>query len=351
MDAAAGSMDDGEAPDEAARGDVRPARSTEPALREAQWFLHAIDLGAGQARFTRTNRQALSAQTFLDPRWSRAGAAETALPLDALADAPEPPRAPGIIWHSAFCCSTLIATCLDKPGKALALKEPMALVNLAQPGAGVSAPHPRLVRGAVRLLARSFDGRERVVIKPSNAANSLIEAAAPAAGPMLFLHSNLRWFLLSVVRGGEQRRAWVRPLLIQRLGADDLRRIGLDLALLTDLGAAALLWRLQMAEFEAAVARYGAQRARLLDCEAFLAAPEQALSELDAFFELGLGEAHMLETVRGPAFFRHAKNPRAAFDLTRHRRDLALAEQSLGQDLGLIIDWSAQVMAALSGHA
>ncbi|MBS0295204.1 MAG: hypothetical protein JSR45_02760 [Proteobacteria bacterium] len=351
MNAAADSVDDGRAPEEAARDEARPARISEPALRDAAWFLHAIDLAGRQARFTRTNRQALSAQSFLDPRWSRAGAAETALPLDALADAPEPPRSPGIIWHSAFCCSTLIAACLDKPGKALALKEPMALVNLAQPPPGVAAAHPRLVRGAVRLLGRAFEGRERVVIKPSNAANDLIEAMAPAAGPMLFLHSNLRWFLLSVVRGGEQRRAWVRPLLIRRLGADELRRLGLDLALLTDLGAAALLWRLQMAEFEAAVARYGPERTRLLDCETFLAAPERTLSELDAFFELGLGEAHVLETVRGPAFFRHAKNPRAAFDLTRHRRDLALAEQSLGQDLGLIIDWSARVMAALSGHA
>jgi hypothetical protein len=255
-----------------------------------------------------------------------------------------------MIWHSAFCCSTLIAACLDKPGKALALKEPIALVGLAQPLAGTAAPHPRLARGAVRLLGRAFEGRERVVIKPSNAANGLIDAAAPVAGPMLFLHSNLRWFLLSVVRGGEQRRAWVRPLLAQRLNDEEARRVGLDPALLTDLAAAALLWRLQMAEFEVAVARYGPTRARLLDCETFLAAPERTLGELDGFFELGLGEAHVVETVRGPAFFRHAKNPRAAFDLNRHRRDLALAEQGLGQDLGLIMDWSAQAMAALSGH-
>jgi len=323
----------------------------EPALRDAGWFLHTIDLSQGQARFTRTNRQALSAQTFLDPRWSRAGAAEAVLPLDRLADAAAPERAPAMIWHSAFCCSTLIAACLDKPGKALALKEPMALVNLAQPSANAPAPHPRQVRGAVRLLGRPFEGHERVVIKPSNAANSLIDAAAPAAGPMLFLHSNLRWFLLSVVRGGEQRRAWVRPLLAQRLTDTDAPRLGLDPALLTDLSAAALLWRLQMAEFEAAVARYGPSCARLLDCEAFLAAPERTLGELDAFFELGLGDAHIVDTVRGPAFFRHAKNPRAAFDLSRHRHDLALTEQGLGQDLGLIMDWSARAMAALSGHA
>jgi hypothetical protein len=318
------------------------APSAEVLLSDPAWFLHDLDFARGQAVFTRTNRAAVAAQPFLDSRWSRVGAALAALPLERLAEARPPERPPALVWHTAFCCSTLIATCFDQPGKTLVLKEPKALVELATAKqATPPAADDALAAGVLRLLARDFQPGERVVIKPSNAANSLIAPLAAEAGPMLLLHSSLRWFLLSLARGGETRRAFVRPLLAMRMKGPAAARAAADLGPFSELAAAALLWRLQIAEFRSLATRFGPAKARMLDCEDFLAAPETQLTAIDAFLELGLGADHIAETVRGPRFLRHDNDPRAALDLNRHRATLAEVEARLGEELKAAIDWSA----------
>src|SRR5947209_12917180 len=56
------------------------------------------------------------------------------LPTDALASAVgDAPRAPlHFIFHSSFCCSTLLANALAVPGTSSILKEPNILVNVAE---------------------------------------------------------------------------------------------------------------------------------------------------------------------------------------------------------------------------
>jgi hypothetical protein len=322
------------------------ATSIAPAevLDDCAWFPFRLDLSRGEATFTRTTRNELAAQPFLDIRWDRSRAPACVFPIETLRSAPEIARAPGFIWHTSFCCSTLIADCLEWPGLSLSLKEPIALVDLA------FARHGRdrradaaLTSGVVRLLGRPFDPGALTLIKPSNAANPSIGALSAAAGPSLFLYSSLRRFLLAVARGGEKRRFFARTLVRQRAQTPGALLPVRDLEQFTDMQAAAVAWRLQMQEFRAAAARLGPARAMLLDAEAFLRDPADVLARLDGFFAIGLGSARIAEIVAGPKTRRNAKVPSKTFDRLAEVRALDEMKRLLGADLEALEAWSAGV--------
>ncbi len=262
----------------------------------------------------------------------------------------EPP--PAILWHTAFCCSTLIASCLDAPGTALALKEPMALVDFsAARRQSVTTADHALATATLLRLGLGFSGGERALIKPSNGANGLIPDVAVTGAPMILLYSSCREFLLSVAGGGpepgggESRRQFVRDLMNGRVRSPNPPlRFGVDhLAGLSDLQIAALFWHVQVGEFRAAARALGPGRARSLDCQTFLADPARCLTALDAFLGLGLGEARLRRVAQGPLMSRYAKQPDRAFDAVERDRGFRSIEAELGPTLDGLVDWSYQV--------
>jgi len=161
-----------------------PGADTASLLRDPAWFLDGLDLRKNVAVLTRTTRDALSAGVFLDHRWDRQGAPRAPVPISALRALPGNAR-PAVLWHTAFCCSTLIADLLDAPGACLALKEPVALVELAAARrAGAPVADDRLAQAVFARLAQSPSPTERVVIKPSNGANALV-GVDPAGPPRM----------------------------------------------------------------------------------------------------------------------------------------------------------------------
>lgn len=327
---------------------LRPASAPELVrpLEDPAWFPRRLGFAHDAAVFTRTTREELSAQPFLvDECWDRSQADSAALPLQAVRQAPKPERAPGFIWHTGFCCSTLIAACLDWPGLSVSLKEPVALVDLAKArSAGDLRADGVLTQGLVRLLGRSFDPGGLTLVKPATSANGLIDAVSTSCGPMLFLHVSLRRFLLAVAKGGEDRRFFVRSLLSDRAMAHGAVFSLHEVTVVTDMQAAAVVWRLQMREFRAVAARLGPERTMLLDAEDFLRDPPGVLSRLDGFFQIGLGPERIAGIVDGPKMRQHAKAPHLRFDADHESRALAGAERSLGVDLQGLEAWSARVL-------
>jgi hypothetical protein len=317
-------------------------------LENPTWFLDGLDLASGAASLTRTERADVSGAVFLDDRWDRGGAARARLPLSALAGFIGRHR-PAVIWHSAFCCSTLVASLLDVPGAALALKEPKALTDLAEIRR-VRAPgtDERLTHAVLTHLGRRRSPDEAVVIKPSNGANALLPEAATASGPVLFLYSSCRDFILSVVSGGpdgvgaESRKRFVRSLLLERAAPPHptLPLRPADLAMITDLQAAALVWHAQMQEFRAAARRLGPARARSQDCEVFLNDPAGTLKAIDRFMDLNIGEARLADALAGGGMDRYAKQPSRAYDTSRRRATLDAAAAELGGALEAVVEWS-----------
>jgi hypothetical protein len=308
--------------------------------RDPALFLHDLDPGAGRAGFVRTDRASLSAAPFLDHRWRVAEGADATLPLTELPAVAAEPPAIDFIWHSSFCASTLLATCLDSPGRCLALKEPRALVILAaMKRSGRLDPGGNLSKAVFGLLGRRFEPNERILVKPSDSANTLIaEAAALTRGRMLLLYSDCESFVLSIAGQGRAGFAHVRERF-RSLAADGHpagRWPAADLLRLTDLELTALVWRMQMDALEAASLRLG-ERALSLDCRVLLEDPGAVLPRIDEFFGLGLGHGRLGQAVAGPLFRRDAKHPGRTVDARARDAERAELRAHLGPDLPAVL--------------
>ncbi|HEY3637556.1 MAG TPA: hypothetical protein VGK90_05335 [Rhizomicrobium sp.] len=326
-------------------GDNRPG--DHDVIADPSWFAEGFDPRSGEFLFVKTNREQLAAQAFLDWRWDRASAprlrlARTALP--ALRMGHPPPR---LIWHTGFCCSTLIAKSLDRPGVNLSLCEPQLLVDVAEAQRIERAPQRAdsdITHAAFALLSRPQSAGERVTIKSSPAANRLLRTAG-STGPSLFLYSDCRSFLISIVKMGEDGRKYARRLFLALLadGHAQAQWPAPQLLSLSDLELAALVWHMQIAEFRRAWPTFAPDRAASLDCDALLAEPEECLHRLDSFFSLGIGGDHLKQVVAGPLFRRNAKTGEDAFDADRRSIAHERIAQGLGNNLARIVAQSYEI--------
>lgn len=318
-------------------------------LGDPHWFVEDYDPLGNTFSVVRANRETLGEQAFLDHRWNRGDAERRKLPLAATAqnfDTAIPPRL-NFIWHTSFCCSTLLAAALDWPGCNLSLREPLAMVPVAdavRASRHAAKPAPaRLSELVFQLLARRFTPGEGITVKPSNFANVLVrDAVRLSRGKMLFLFSDLESFLISIAKSGTPLRKYARRLFgnIAGDGGGALPWSAQEIFQMTDLEIAAIAWHLQIAEFRRGLAALDEGRAASLDCDAFLVDPAETLTRLDRFLGLGLGEARLAEITSGPLLTRHAKNPAHPYDARRRRDENAAVRQFLGPDLRRTIEWS-----------
>jgi len=250
------------------------------------------------------------------------------------------------IFHSAYCCSTLLANVYDRPGSAYSLKEPVLLNDLVgwrHRGAPPSAIGPVLEQ-SLDLLARPWTPGEVGVIKPSNVVNGLAPAmlAARPGARAILLYAPLRIYLGSIAGKGLWGRRWVRDLLHKQL-KEQLVVPGFtaeDYFLQTDLQIAAVGWLAQHALYARLTERFAGQ-VRTLDSERLLADPASSLGAIDALFEVtatGAERAALIARVFG----RNAKTG-DRFDTTDRRSDQAGAAAAHADEIAKVHDWALEV--------
>ena len=318
---------------------------------DPEWLPDALDAGRGVIGFVRIDSAALRREAFLDARKDQSVSARAEAKIDDL-HAFAPAAAPAAyIFHSAFCGSTLLARALDRPGRSLALKEPNILLDLAN-ARRVHPPYRsdeafrRHAEIVFRLVERRRAPDERIVVKPTNLALPLAPVVIARGSPVLFLYGSLREFLLSILKKGEEGRAFGRKMFnifsLDRtpLGAIEPRQA----TGLTDLQAAALVWRHQLEEFGAMIA--AAPRAATLDYESFIAAPARHMRAAAALFDLDLSPAMLDEIVSGPVFQADAKFSGKPFTAETRRAVNDDLESRHGADLAMITGWAERLRLA-----
>ena len=330
-------------------------------LANPAWFPARLDPRSGVLEFVRTVREDLARESFLDNRWDRAQLEQISVPLDELrlayANSAVRPNL-NFIWHTAFCCSTVISRALDKPDKNLSLKEPDVLTMLAdikratKNGGGLPAYLPQAV---FALLARRSRPDETILLKPSNVANFLLpEAAQLTQGRALMLYSDCASFLVSVMDRGEERRAHVRRVF-EKIAADQMSgsaRWPIEkLFAMTDLQIAALSWHLQVSELASAMSSSWKDRAASLDCDAFLTAPTDALAAIDDFLGIGLGPEHVASAVEGTLLENDAKGQRqTTSSISKRRNKWNALDKQLRQEVESVVAWSYEAFKATAAE-
>ncbi|MBC7506414.1 MAG: hypothetical protein H7267_11930 [Sandarakinorhabdus sp.] len=328
--------------------DLPPDTSITDIVRDPRWFAYHFDPSHDAVQFRHILRPAHARATFLTDEYLGAGDIVAirrgdveAAPIAAAGSAPL-----HFIFHSAFCCSTMLARAFDLPGLAMGLKEPMILQDLIgwqHRGARPVQIAP-VLETVLDLLARPFTLGESIVVKPSNITNSLAPAILtmrPEARALL-LYAPLRVYLGSIARKGMTGRLWVRDLLVKQL-QEGLHGFGFnatDYLGQTDLQVAAMGWLAQHALFMRMAADFG-PRVVALDSETLVAAPVVAMTGIAAHFGV---DCDVEAIVAGPAFTRHSKSD-VGFSAV-DRSAATASEASHADEIDKVAIWTEAVAKA-----
>jgi hypothetical protein len=320
--------------------------------RDPLWLAHRYVESKDAVQFLRLSRDEHRAATFITDEHLPPGRARRELPRRDAVTAAGPPAPLHFVFHSAFCCSTLLARLFDRDGLAMGLKEPAILndmVGWRRRGAA-GRDVAEATDGALRLLARPFAPGEAVIVKPSNIVNGLIRMlmALRPDSRALFLHAPLPVFLTSVAKKGLDGRLWVRELFIglrkdgltDRLGFDDEALFGQ-----TDLQIAAAGWLAQQALFAELVEVLG-PRVRTLDSETLLDRPEDAAGALAQLYGFNLERSEVAELV-DQTFGRNSKTGES-FGRAERETEYADAAHAHRDELEKVTRW-AEVAAERAG--
>jgi hypothetical protein len=337
---------------------ARPQKGVmnEPSLRDVvnnpDWIPHTFDANGANLTFVHVPRQSRSDLMFLSDEHFAGNFAKASFPAAAVAEeVTKSDRSPmHFIFHTSFCCSTLLANALDVPGRSTALKEPDVLINLAN----------RLIRSddsgnrkrldlVLRLLERPFAPGDAIVVKPTNFASRLLDvslALRPDARGVL-LYSDVGTFLRSLLKRGMFGRIFGRQLFNQMRSWSSIEYgFGPEQLLeQTDVQIAALAWLMQIRHFDSVARAFGPDRVMVLETADLLAQPATAIDRAQALFQLGLTPAEVEKIASGPVFSRHSKFGDRDYDAEARAKEHSAATEVHSQELDMVVKWIEAVAA------
>lgn len=310
-----------------------------------EWIPHAIEQGGELLTSVYVPAEARKELVFLTEgqfrgAFPRASASLASVRNEAAAASEAPLH---FIFHSSFCCSTLLAKALERAGTSTSLSEPNILVNLAEQANDDAITAQAKLDLALHLLARPFRSGETVIVKASSFANRLIEPVLESRDHVrgVLLYSEPETFLASVIRRGLLGRINARKLYRNLVATTDLD-FGfsmVDTFEQTDLQVAALAWLMQIALFDKLADRYGPARLMVLDAADLLADPATELGSVQSFFGLGFNEDQIRTIVDCPAFSKHSKVLDRDYDSKLRERDHEALMKLHSEELGMVIQW------------
>lgn len=313
-------------------------------LQNPNWWPHRYDPIRDEVHFIKANRDDHRAAVFLTDDYLKSRQSPHAVKRKlATAEATTGPI--HFIFHSGYCCSTLLARAFDIPGRSMGLKEPVILNDIVgHKGRGAQNHEIEdILTDALTLLARPFETGESVVVKPS----SLINVIAPEImrlrpdAKALFLYAPLEDFLGSIARKGMWGRLWVRDLMSKQL-RDGMINLGLegdDYIRLTDLQAAAVGWLAQQSLFMSLHQELGRERVIAIASTTLMKSSTQTMNQLSDHFSLNIEDQKIRDIVTGPIFTRHSKT-NVDFDKKSRETDRTSGQTLHADEIEKVFMWA-----------
>ena len=192
-------------------------------IADPRWF--PVDLDPVTPRFAmlRIHEGHVTEPAFMDNRLGVDFTEAVPVPLPALPELPVPPRA-AWLFHTSFCCSTLLARALQDTPACMVYREPLVLRRLSDArdhGTAVA----QWMTPTTRLLFRPWREDGAVVVKPTHAALNIaadLLAATPGSRAVALL-SSLDDFLVSNIKKTPETHAKVPTLVERAVAAGSLR--------------------------------------------------------------------------------------------------------------------------------
>lgn len=311
------------------------------------WLTHQIDFDAGKVYQLHTSWSRLRAARFLDGRSDfTLGTARAIGFTDYLARKDLPRPFPlRMIFHMGFCGSTHFARLLDGADCAAVLKEPHALVDLAN-RAALGLDDVPLRELCLAILDTDGDGPRDRIAKPSNWANNLLLpllAERAEADRFILITCPRRSFLQAAFRGGRDRLAYIIKCAAHLSAAVD-RNADFKAALEGDspLDTAArcgvLLHHLQRSIFDSA-RRLAPDIVLQIAHEEIVRAPLDSLRAAARHLNLPVSEQRCRAAVaRGE--FDHAKIAGRRFSLQVEAQENTEVDGHYGSTIDAALTWS-----------
>jgi hypothetical protein len=307
---------------------------------------------------------------FLDPRTTRMGPSVYTFNLDDLLlfglHARNRAAPVHYVFHTAFCCSTLLARYLDLIPPCFVLREPSVLAQVAmlrphdargldgKVGSMATDEWQALMDLTVRLLTRTYKPQDVVAIKVNDLCNSVgdVLLTMDTRSRVIFLYVSLRSFVLSVLKR-QSRRVWLRTRIrdTERVAKFFPALANVDATRLRDAEAAAYLWLLNSALYHDLRTGEHSERVMALDGQRLAENPDTAVSEVAAFFRLTLPQRELDELLNHPSVGRYSKDLSLEYDSESRQRDLAQAQARFGTEADKGMEWARGIRENLEFEA
>ena len=112
---------------------MAPEPRLEDFATDPDLLLHRVDLERQEMVFAQVSRDTYLESAFLDARMAPVRGGKLRIPLAPLLSDPLPATASlAFIFHTSFCCSTLLARSLQQPGTSHVLREPWAFSQMCK---------------------------------------------------------------------------------------------------------------------------------------------------------------------------------------------------------------------------
>jgi len=314
----------------------------EELYHDPSWLLYCADTNLKKAYFVHLTREMYYQSCFLDPRMANQSAELHSIRLPELeATHSSSNRTPAnrFIFHTAFCCSSLLARSLDVPGETFAIREPTILVQIANAmrdqGNGINREMADLLPLALSLLNKPF-GNETAFIKPTNmvlnCVGKMLDLDRDSRG--IILYGELEDFIISALKRPRQSRVQI-PDILRRFLADPVglewQKQGHD-APSRLAEQAALVWYLEMRQIDGWLHGGHAKRLRTLSTDRLLSSPVESLSSAARQLDLPLDQKQVQNIIDGPIWRTHSKTAEA-YSPAKRSEEKQLARSLFGSEI------------------
>lgn len=313
-------------------------------------YFHRFDFESNHASFIQMNRQSFKTSPFLDNRIDRISDLVTKIDQEeylTLEDSALRKKKCKFIFHTAYCCSTLLSRALDIDNKTLAYREPISLHQLAvmkrRPemfSADQFDSWDKYLRFTLQMLSKTWGKKEIAIIKATDSCNNIIvDIAAVIPDSSLLLYSKLEDFIASNLKSDGRRRFLKNFVMRSSKDAYSFPVVSsINANILNDAKSAVYVWMVQMLSYEATVKR---SHCKTLDAANLLDRPQHYLSSLSQYFELDLNHADIEGIIQGPAWNRHAKiSEKASFSSEDRLKEKTNVISQNKSDIRAAIQWA-----------